>query len=501
MASEIRIRSGVGLNADLSFHHRTDNVISTLSYGTGYASAFAYWAAKTVGTKYALPQDQLKLLIDYYLDGICASMAFGKYADPGARNRDISRQQNSNASSAEVPEYLATASTYRAKELKEIIRIRKGEKGIVPSKDHYFWESHYFTQQRPDYFASVRMHSSRSNNMEQPHNEEGLKNHHYGDGSTWITVTGNEYLNIFPAFDFQKIPGTTIVQQPALPHWNELAKKGLTDFVGGVTDGRYGAAATDFASVHDPLKARKSYFFFDKEFVCVGAGIQSKADYPVVTTVNQCLLNGDVIIQSSAGQNKPVRGKHALNDVSWVWHDQVAYVFPQPVDINCNNTSAAGSWRSISHQAWATDDLVKKDIFCLWFDHGPRPVKAGYAYIVAPAMDSDKVDAYSKKTSIEILSNTPALQAVRNKYLQITGIVFYEAGEMQLADDMIISVSNPCLVMIAMNGKSIKKITVADPTQKLSSLQLTVKRGKKIKEIKVDLPSEAYAGQSKIIIP
>ena len=474
MASEIKISNERGLQPDLSFHHRTDNVISTLSYGSGYASAFSYWAAKTVGTKYALPQEALKLLTDYYLDGICASMAFGKFPDPGAKNRDVSRRQSFEAAGTELPENLLKASTYRAKELKELVKLRKSDALTAKSRDRFFWHSEYYTSQRPNYFASVRMHSSRQNNMEQPHNEEGLKNHHYGDGSTWITVTGKEYVNIYPAWDWQKIPGATIVQQPALPHWNQLAKKGLTDFVGGVTDGKYGAAAFDFASVHDPLKARKSYFFFDKEMVCLGSAIQSKAEYPVVTTVNQCLLNGELVVQTPEGQQRPAKGKHALNNVSWVWHDQVAYIFPEPVDLTCSNTTASGSWRSITHQAWATDEPVQKDIFCLWLDHGPRPTQASYTYIVVPAIDAAKVSNFSKNSRVEILSNTAALQAVRNK--TFTQVVFYEAGEIKLANDISIKAASPCMVMAEMKGKNIKQVTVADPTRKLGSLQLTITR-------------------------
>jgi chondroitin AC lyase len=33
-----------------------------------------------------------------------------------------------------------------------------------------------------------------------------------------------------------------------------------------------------FKSVHDPLKAHKAWFFFDNEYVCLGAGINSDAD-------------------------------------------------------------------------------------------------------------------------------------------------------------------------------------------------------------------------------
>ena len=74
MADQIKVTTGRGLQPDLSFHHRVDNVISIHTYGTNYVSSFAYWAVKTAGTKFSLPDDALKLLIDYYLDGICKAM-------------------------------------------------------------------------------------------------------------------------------------------------------------------------------------------------------------------------------------------------------------------------------------------------------------------------------------------------------------------------------------------------------------------------------------------
>ena len=88
MKSEVAVTTGRGLKPDMSFHHRTDNVISTLTYGSGFANSFSYWMVKTAGTKYALPEDQLQLFTDYYLDGVSKSMAFGKYRDLGANNRE-----------------------------------------------------------------------------------------------------------------------------------------------------------------------------------------------------------------------------------------------------------------------------------------------------------------------------------------------------------------------------------------------------------------------------
>src|SRR5690606_19943825 len=78
MADEIKITTGRGLKSDMSFHHRTDNVISTLTYGSGYIGSFSYWIIKIQGTKYSLPEKSLELLIDYFLDGISQSMVHGK---------------------------------------------------------------------------------------------------------------------------------------------------------------------------------------------------------------------------------------------------------------------------------------------------------------------------------------------------------------------------------------------------------------------------------------
>ncbi|MCW3109584.1 MAG: chondroitin lyase, partial [Segetibacter sp.] len=343
MGDQIIVTPARGINPDLGFHHRTDNVTSIHTYGTNYVSAFSYWAVKTAGTKYSLSGKALALLIDYYVDGISKCMAYGIYLDPGARNRDLSRRgEGGHPAGTEIPENLMLSSDYRKKDLEYLVKVRKGEMKPSLTWNKYFWHSSYFAHQRKNYYASVRMHSSRQNNMEEPYNEEGLKNHHVADGANFISRTGKEYVEVFPVWDWQKIPGTTVVQKPSLPPFNQIAKKGKSDFVGAVSDGQFGAAAFDFKSVHDPLKAHKSWFFFDREYVCLGAAINSEADFPVATTLNQCLLNKDVVVKAGAGIKTLDRGQHELKDVSWVIHDSVAYLFPAPVSVNVGNATATG---------------------------------------------------------------------------------------------------------------------------------------------------------------
>jgi chondroitin AC lyase len=514
MVEQIKITTDRGIKPDLSFHHRVDNVTSIHSYGTNYVNSFAYWTVKTAGTIYKLPDEALKLLIDYYLDGICRSMAYGVYPDPGARNRDLSRKGDLGAANTDIPENLLKSSDYRRKELEEIIKIRNGEKKADKTWNRYYWWSSYFVHQRKNYFASVRMYSSRQKNVEEPYNEEGLKNHHLADGSDFLSRTGREYIDIFPVWDWQKIPGTTVVQKPALPHWNQIAKKGLTEFVGGVSNGEFGAAAFDFKSVHDPLNARKAWFFFDREYVCLGAGISSSAEYPVATTLNQCLLNKDVVVKTKSHSQILGKGEHNLKDVSWVLHDSVGYFFPSSVSANISNTTASGNWRQINHQTRATDEQVQKDVFTLWLDHGKQPASASYAYMMVPGISSSSFEQYIKTKNIVILVNSPEIQAVQSKGLNISEVVFYEPGNIRLGNNIVVATNSPCIVMVKLKGKAIEEISVSDPTEKLSSLQLSVNvpvtasgehwhsvwsTDKKTSTISVDLPKTEMAGKSVVM--
>ncbi len=514
MANEIKITTGRGLKPDMSFHHRVDNVISTLSYGLGYASSFSYWAVKIAGTKFNFPESAVKLLIDYYLDGICKSMVYGKFPDPGAKNRDLSRKGTLNPAGTDLPENLIKTSDYRRDELEQIVKIRKGEIEPELTWDRFFWHSEYFTHQRRGYFSSVRMHSSRNHTVEEPHNEEGLKNHHLGDGSNFISVTGKEYLDIFPVWDWQKIPGTTVVQKPALPHWKQIARKGLTDFVGGVSDGTYGAAAFDFKSAHDPLKARKAWFFFDDEFVCLGTEISAESDYPVYTTINQCLVDNAVVVKTQKDEVTLDRGKHNLSNVSWVYHGGVGYVFPKPETVNISNALSTGTWKEINHQAASATDPIQMAVFTLWLDHGIRPNGAQYEYIVVPGKDSPAVNAYAENIPVETLANSREVQAVLHRELSRATAVFYQEGKIRINDQITLSVESPCMAILKFTGKSLENLAVSDPSRKLTHLRLqtsahaegsgegwqaTWDKTEKISTIDVDLPQEGYAGQSVVL--
>src|SRR5690625_799364 len=490
-----------GLQTDFSFHHRHDRVTSTITYGHGYASYFIDWAEKLTGTAFSLPDESLDLVVDFFLDGISKTMAHGRYPDPGARNRGVTRLGALNPQSPQLLEKLLMVTSYRQEELEALAAIRRGEREPDLRSNTFFWHTEYASHQRPDYFVSVRMFSSRNHSVEIPYNREGLKSHHMADGYTFITRTGGEYQHIFPVWDWQKIPGTTVVQKPALPEPDHMQQRGLTDFVGGVSNGLYGAVAFDFKSPIDSLSARKSWFFFDEEVVALGSDIRSPTDFPVATTLNQSLRNGTVRVGIGDSVVLPGEGEHRLIDAKWVHHDGIGYLFPEPAMVHLDNVRRHGRWSDINGQSWAQALApVRKDLFTLWLNHGTAPHQAGYAYIIAPGITIDRIGEYYQELPVRILESSSKVQAVQQQELGITQIVFYEPGDVQISDGITLRSEDPGLVMVSLFDGEVNEITVADPTRQLDRIRLEVELSAEPVAIEIDLPQGEYAGQS-VVIP
>jgi hypothetical protein len=147
------------------------------------------------------------------------------------------------------------------------------------------------------------------------------------------------YQDIFPVWDWQKIPGTTVEQNGVFA--GSPRRKGTKDFVGGVSDGQYGLAVFDLE--RDKLQARKAWFFFDREYVCLGAGITCRSQNQVITTANQCYLRGDVTTFSSAEEKRLSKGEHRLESPITVHHNNVTYIFDSDANVLLRNTLQEGA--------------------------------------------------------------------------------------------------------------------------------------------------------------
>ncbi len=512
---ELKFSTGKrGMQHDYSFHHREDRVNNTDSYGYGkYANAYGEWSYYVAGTRYAFSQEKINQLVDYYLDGIYKQTVYGIYPDISVKNRSISHQQSAfKPRGTQEIERVLVSTSYRKDELEEIMRLRKGEAKPSASFAKFFWQTEHFVVQRPNYYTTVRMFSTRNRNMEVPYNGPGKTTHHRADGTNYLMLKGDEYHNIWAVYDWQKVSGATILQKPELPGPEEIQKEGLADFVGAVTDGLYGAVVFDFKSPHDPLVARKSWFFFDKEYVCLGAGIESNARLPVATTVNQVLLRSDVRMMQDGTEKDVARGSRTLENVKWVHHDNVGYVFPEPAKINLSNQTQTGTWASITDEKNISKAPVNEEVFALWFDHGSRPEGASYQYIVVPDVTEQQLSETSRNNrSIKVLSNTPNIQATRHDELGITQVAFYRAGSIEIEPGVSVRLDSPGMAMLKTKSGRLQELTLADPSRKLSRMLVTINgvyktQGEEYRTVIdeaqkttlfiVDLPQDVYSGKS-----
>jgi chondroitin AC lyase len=511
---EVKFSTGQrGMQHDYSFHHRHDRVNNTTSYGYGkYANAFGEWSYYVANTKYAFSKEKINHLVDYYLDGIYKQMVYGIYTDISVKNRSISGKADFEPHGTLEIERLLFSTDYRKDELEEIIRLRKGEAQPSQSFCKFFWQTEHFVCQRPNFYTTVRMFSTRNRNMEEPYNGPGITTHHRADGTNYLLLRGDEYHNIWPVYDWQKISGATIMQKPRLHGPDDIQKDGLRDFVGAVADGLYGAVAFDFKSPHDGLEAQKAWFFFDDEYVCLGAGIDSDPNLPVATTVNQVLMRSEVTIHQRDKVMKMPAGEHKLNEVKWVHQDRIGYIFPEPAEIHLSNQTEYGRWSDITLQKNISEEIVSEEVFTLWFDHGRSPDHASYQYIVVPDITEEKLTETSKNNrGIEILANTSEVQAVKNRELGICQLAFYQAGAVEISKGSTVSMAGQGMAMLQMEGDRVKTLTLADPSRKLSKMMITlpgiyetkgehfmaIPNAKKDQTMIIaDLPQGVYAGKS-----
>ena len=526
IAEEMKFSTGErGIQHDYSFHHRPDRVNNTDSYGYGkFANAFGEWAQYVAETKYKFPIEKINMLVDYYLDGIYKQQVYGIYDDVSVKNRSISGKTTFKPKDNREIERLLLCTNYRKKELEEIVKLRKGEAKPARSFAKFFWQTEHFVFQRPDFYTTVRMFSIRNRNMEEPYNGPGKTTHHRADGTNYLVLKGDEYLNIWAAYDWQKISGTTIMQKPKLPAATQIQKEGLTNFVGAVTDGLYGAVAFDFKSPHDMLEVKKSWFFFDKEYVCLGAGIKPKANLPVATTINQVLLKSEVHINQNGVKKLLSNGNRLAENVKWVHQDKVGYIFPNATTINLSNQTETGRWSDLTDQTNISKEQVSTDIFKLWFNHGDkinetdnhgqRKLKKSpdYEYIVVPNVSVEGLEeTIQNNRGIEILSNTEELQAVKHNILGQVQLAFYRAGEIEIGKGEKVKMESQGMALLKTKNGKVAELTLSDPSRNLNKIMISLPgiytlKGEGVLTIPnvkskhtmfiIDLPQGVYAGKS-----
>ena len=470
-------------------------------YGDEILKGVTQVASYALGTQYQLDKEKVELLSKFMRETYYRTVR-GQNMSFDVVGRSVSRPGLLNKrTTATYTKRMIDIDPTHADEYKAIIarlnRKQPADYQVTASHTHYF-RGDYSLHVRPQYNFDVRLASTRTKKCEYG-NKENLETYFMSDGCTNITQTGDEYFNIFPVWNWCHIPGTTAPQLEKVPMdpkaWGVL---GTSTYAGGVSDSIYGATAYAYMDTNPEVNtgAKKSWYFFDNEVVCLGAGIQSTSTYPVHTTVNQCFLKSGILVDKGDKEETLANGSHTLQAPQWVLHDKIGYFFPQKEEVFLTAQTQSGRWYDINTSKSKKEE--KMDVFTLGINHGVGPKDGSYAYIVVPGKTSaQEMKAYQKKNAIEILSNNPKIQAVRNTKLNVWMVTFFEAGTFT-HKELNVSVDKPCILMIKDITSKSANLHIADPGQTQSPIQIELKIGKKKQTLTADFTQTGiYAGATK----
>lgn len=446
-------------------------------YIAGYGNAMVHAVARIVtavrGTPYEIPPVQLEPLCRF-MSGTYPQVIRGHCTLYNAGGRSLARKDALDAREAisiyEKMKLIDPQNT--AVYANAIARIRREQPpgfALAEQCTHY-WRSDYTLYTSPAYTFDVRTVSTRSYRNENG-NDENTAGYFLADGAYSITTGGMEYYNIFPAWDFAMIPGTTVPHRSEIPRPQPWGTYGQSAFAGGLTTGRTGITAYSYRDSDFGLDARanKSYFMLPGRIVCLGSGITSGCADEVRTTLNQCRAEGGIWLLRGEEYEKFTGGSLDLSPaVTGVYHGHVGYLF---CDGNPHRLSAleqTGRWTDINLRE-TNSDPVSQRVFTLYECHGVRPENEAYSYILVPGINSAEELARMDLSGIQILSRTRSVHAVEADGMIYA--VFFEPGSLT-SGSLSVEADAPCALAITAEG-----VYISNPDQTAGQIHIAIRHG------------------------
>ena len=291
-----------------------------------------------------------------------------------------------------------------------------------------------------------------------------------GDGMTYLYLPSdrNHYVGYFSNnLNWHRLPGTTVdgLKRTAVTGSNYGlfgTPSNQKDWIGGLAfRGRYAQAGMHLQSQIGSLQARKSWFCFADEIVCLGAGITMTEARKAESIIENRKSKLAITIDGVARANK--KGVELVHEnPSWMHLEGTGgYFFPGANQNVCS--------------------FVNYDGYAMfYFNHGQTPVNASYAYVLLPGMTADETAAYAADAPVQILRNDTMIQSVLHQPTGVVGINFWYAGS-----HYGVTSDGAASVMLQQSGNDLF-ITVSEPTWKRTSQVITLQGDFKLRKTSVD---------------
>lgn len=460
IASEIVTGKIEGIKPDWSFHQHGP-MQQFGNYGAAYLSGMSFWAAAFQGTSLSFPENQLAILHQLLMHGF-RRIVWKGYMDINSLGRQFFHQApiHKGYVVAFAAQSLASSDLARAKDYQKVI-TENITNPTAPNKligAYHFWNSDHSTYRTPNWMTSIKMESTRTVGAEVI-NGDNRQGYHLADGACYTYVSGDEYLNIYPCWDWRKIPGVTAYEGTGLVTWPKNRAGDKSDFVGAVTRPTDGMSA--MIMHRNGLLTHKAWIYTPEFIFCMGAGITTDSSCVVTTAIDQRIQKGAL--------EEVRRNKHSIR----FHHDQTGYIIWSPNKVIATTANRTGSWHDVMSTYLASFTRTC-DVMSIHLDHGVTPQGADYQYMILPATKAQHVRKFNTNV-VHVLSNTTALQAVSLYDDAQFYLAAYKASEIKLARKLKLEMLTPALYSITQADDKLT-VTVVDPTQKLSTISFKINK-------------------------
>ncbi|WP_300730171.1 polysaccharide lyase family 8 super-sandwich domain-containing protein [Pseudomonas sp.] len=491
---------GISLDNSYSQHNPGDGQYSQLyasAYGTELLGRIFESLSVSSGI-FSLSSPALRSLEQFIIEGM-GWMGYAYTFDMHTRGRSISEGLKNISSLASWAKQLLKSGPLYPDALAELIKRANGDEAqnSFYIGNRAFWVNDYMTHFTSEFGLFAKCISNRTVGCESG-NGGNLKGYYVGNGSCFIYRHGNEYRDIQPVWDWQKLPGTTVEQNPdfkfPLINWG-VGAWGSHAYAGGASDGRCGINSMTLTK-GNISHAQKSIIALPERAVFIGSNIDTAAaSAPVTTQVNQCLLNGTVTVKLRDGTSHTATLPYTLSSssIAQIEHDGLYYRFFDIEPVTLQITEQTGRWRDIN--TFGSTDLIKAPVFSVWITH-PCTQEARYHYEIGPL--SSLSDAHY------VIINRYGHAAVTQTPPRAIGAVFNGEVPLTVSLTSTLSVTPLDTVSFICEKKGAHLvITCADPTQALAEARFIVassasKEGSSplLATITITLPTGDDAGKS-----
>lgn len=446
---EIKISEGEGMQPDLSFHQHNAR-LQMYQYGAAFLQVSTRLAWELRGTPWSLEEAGTALLADLVLEG-WQWMARGINTVPGTLDRSVSRPNALH--SADIRSYLpylgelfpARAAAFQA------LGERQSGKGRPLTGFRYYPRSDFAVYHSPAFSFFVKTISTRTLPTESINNEN-LKGRLLNSGNAYLVRDGEEYFNLMPVWDWQRLPGTTAFEG--------AGKANRQAFTGSAGNDSTGFSVMDLrlenGAGQQSLAAHKIWACHGNRVVCLIAGIQA-SDNPgdIYTALDQCRWRTPVTVSDAGGRHSLKAGLHSLRQVQWLHHAGFAYILLAPSAVSVKLDTVTGSWASIN--ASVVQPLVTDKVFLPLLQHPAGQTATGY--VLAPCAGPEEAAALAARPDWRVLRNDTACQALSFSDGAVMA-AFFAPALLETGPGKRLEAERPCLMLISRG-----KLYVSDPAQ------------------------------------